>query len=34
MTYLDQKVRVIAFLDLIFSCGKDERNLAFSLIAS
>ncbi len=33
MTYLDQKVRIIAFLELIFSCGKDDRNLAFRAIA-
>lgn len=33
MTYLEQKVRIIAFLELIFSCGKDERNLSFQQIA-
>jgi hypothetical protein len=30
---LDQKVRIIAFLELIFGCGKDDRNLAFRAIA-
>ena len=33
MTYLNQKVRIIAFLELLFRCGKDERCLSFSQIA-
>jgi len=34
MTYLEQKVRIIAFLEMIFLCGKDERSIAFTKIAS
>jgi len=26
-------VRIIAFLELIFGCGKDDRNLTFRKIA-
>ena len=33
MTYLEQKVRIIAFLEMIFQCGKDERSLPFAKIA-
>ena len=33
MTYLDQKVRIIAFLELTFCCDKDERNLSFKNIS-
>ena len=27
MTYLEQKVRIIAFLEMIFELGKDERSI-------
>ena len=33
MTYLEQKVRIIAFLEMIFTLGKDERSVSFSKIA-
>lgn len=33
MTYLEQKVRIIAFLELIFQLGKDERSIPFDRIA-
>jgi 26S proteasome regulatory subunit N9 len=33
MTYLEQKVRIIAFLELIFELGKDERSIPFDRIA-
>ena len=33
MAYLDQKVRILAFLELLFNCGKDERCLTFAQIA-
>ena len=33
MAYLDQKVRILAFLELLFNCGKDERCLTFTQIA-
>ena len=33
MSYLDQKVRILAFLELLFNCGKDERCLTFATIA-
>lgn len=33
MTYLEQKVRIIAFLEMIFECGKDERSIPFAKIA-
>mmetsp|Transcript_42170 Transcript_42170/g.64665 ORF Transcript_42170/g.64665 Transcript_42170/m.64665 type:complete len:239 (+) Transcript_42170:500-1216(+) len=34
MTYLEQKVRIIAFLEMIFQCNKDERSIPFSKIAA
>jgi len=33
MSYLDQKVKIVAFLELLFECGKDERNLTFAQIS-
>lgn len=30
---MKQKVRTIAFLELLFRCGKDERSLPFQKIA-
>ena len=33
MTYLEQKVRIIAFLEMIFELGKDERSIQFAKIA-
>ena len=33
MTYLEQKVRIIAFLEMIFLCGKDDRSIPFLKIA-
>ena len=33
MAYLDQKVRILAFLELLFNCGKDERCLSFTQLA-
>ena len=33
MTILEQKVRIIAFLELIFSLGKDERSISFAKVA-
>lgn len=33
LTYLTQKVRIIAFLEFIFQLGKDDRNIKFSDIA-
>lgn len=33
MTYLEQKVRIIAFLELIFELGKDERSISFEKIS-
>ena len=33
MAYLDQKVRILAFLELLFNCGKDERCLTFDKLA-
>jgi len=33
MTYLEQKVRIIAFLEMIFESGKDERSIKFERIA-
>lgn len=33
MTYLNQKVKIIAFLEMVFLCGKDERNISFAQIA-
>jgi len=32
-TYLEQKVRIIAFLELIFELGKDERSIPFDKIS-
>jgi len=29
MTYLEQKVRIICFLEMIFELGKDERSITF-----
>ena len=34
MTYLEQKVRIIAFLEMIFELGKDERSISFRAIAN
>ena len=34
MAYLDKKVRILALLELLFSCGKDERCLSFDQIAN
>ena len=33
MTYLEQKVRIIAFLEMIFQLDKDDRSISFSKIA-
>ena len=33
MTYLEQKVRIIAFLEYVFELGKDDRNISFDDIA-
>jgi len=33
MTYLEQKVRIIAFLEMIFELNKDERSIKFTKIA-
>ena len=33
MTYLEQKVRIIAFLEMVFQSGKDERNISFRRIS-
>lgn len=33
MSYLEQKVRIMAFLEMIFVCKKDERRLSFDQIA-
>jgi len=33
MTYLEQKVRIIAFLEMVFTSGKDERNISFKRIS-
>ena len=33
LTSLDQKVRIIAFLELLFEVEKDERSLRFDRIA-
>lgn len=33
MTYLNQKVAIIAFLEMVFLQGKDEREVPFALIA-
>lgn len=29
MDYLNKKVRIIAFLELVFACDKDDRSLTF-----
>jgi 26S proteasome regulatory subunit N9 len=33
MQYLEQKVRIVAFLEMIFNAGKDERSMSFQRIA-
>lgn len=33
MTYLTQKVAIIAFLEMVFLQGKDEREVPFSKIS-
>lgn len=33
MTHLEQKVRIIAFLELLFQVNKDDRSLSFDRIA-
>lgn len=33
MGYLEQKVRILAFLEMLFNCGKDERCLSFEQVA-
>ena len=33
MTYLEQKVRIIAFLEMIFALDKDERSIKFQTIS-
>lgn len=33
MAYLNHKVRILAFLELLFNCGKDERCLTFAQLA-
>lgn len=33
MTYLSQKVRIIAFLELLFSCGQHDMQISFARIA-
>jgi len=33
LTYLEQKVRIIAFLEYVFELGKDDRNISFDDIA-
>jgi 26S proteasome regulatory subunit N9 len=33
MNYLEQKVRIIAFLEMVFELGKDERSISFAKIA-
>lgn len=33
MTYLSQKVRIIAFLEYVFQLGKDDRSVSFRTIA-
>mmetsp|Transcript_14399 Transcript_14399/g.24538 ORF Transcript_14399/g.24538 Transcript_14399/m.24538 type:complete len:250 (-) Transcript_14399:55-804(-) len=32
VTYLEQKVRIIAFLEMVFACDKDQRSISFSKI--
>jgi len=33
MDYLNKKVRIIAFLELVFACDKDDRSLTFERLA-
>ena len=33
ITFLEQKVRIIAFLELVFQLGKDERSIPFARIS-
>ena len=33
LDYLKQKVCIIAFLEFVFTLGKDDRNIPFSVIA-
>jgi hypothetical protein len=33
LQYLEQKVRIIAFLEYVFQLGKDDRNISFAEIA-
>lgn len=33
ITYLNQKVRMIAFLELLFSCGQHEMEISFNRIS-
>lgn len=33
MQYLEQKVRIVAFLEMIFNAGKDERSMSFQTIS-
>jgi 26S proteasome regulatory subunit N9 len=32
VTYLQQKVRIIAFLEMLFQCNKDERSITFAKV--
>jgi 26S proteasome regulatory subunit N9 len=34
ITYLSQKVRIIAFLEYVFQLGKDDRSVSFRTIAT
>lgn len=34
ITYLSQKVRIIAFLEYVFQLGKDDRSVGFRTIAT
>lgn len=34
LTHLKQKVRIIAFLELLFEVDKDDRSLSFDRISS
>ena len=34
MVYLNQKVRIIAFLELLFACSSDEMQVPFARIAA
>lgn len=33
MRYLEQKVRIVALLEMIFNAGKDERSMSFTKIS-